>query len=50
MHSIFKKKSYDFLCFHQTTSNGGAGIEPLGSAEPNKIYQAFVKLVYDIAN
>jgi hypothetical protein len=29
---------------------GGAGVEPLGSSEPNKIHQIFITLVCNIAN
>jgi hypothetical protein len=30
--------------------SGGAGMQALGSFEPNRIHQFFIKLVYDIAN
>jgi hypothetical protein len=32
-----------------TEDSGGAGIQPLGSDEPNTIYQTFIKLACDIA-
>jgi hypothetical protein len=34
----------------QLEGSGGAGIKPLGLAEPNKIHQSFVNLVDDLAN
>jgi hypothetical protein len=37
--------------FHRGVgASGGAGIQALGSCEPNKIHQFFIKLVYNIVN